>query len=67
MYGIAENPQNTNRQLRMKKDMENVMEALSLSDIDIEPSDIKDFYRLNKYDHKSDSECPRPLLVKFLR
>ena len=65
MYGVAENPQNTNRQLRMKKDMENVMEALSAPDIDIEPSDIKDLYRLGKYDQKS--ERPRPLLVKFLR
>ena len=52
MYGVAENPQNTNRQLRMKKDMDNVMEALSATDIDIEPSDIKDLYRLDKYDHK---------------
>ena len=65
VYGVAENPQNTNRQLRMKKDMENVMEALSATDIDIEPSDIKDLYRLGKYDQKS--ERPRPLLVKFLR
>jgi len=57
-YGIAENPQNTNRQVRMKKDMENIMEALCATDIDIEPSDIKDLYRLGKYDHKR--ACPRP-------
>ena len=49
----------------MKNDMEKVIEALSETDIDIEPSDIKDLYRLGKYDQKS--ERPRPLLVKFLR
>ena len=36
VYGLAENPQNTNRQLIMKKDMENVMEPLSATDIGIE-------------------------------
>jgi len=65
VYGVAENPQNTNRKQRMKNDMEKVMEALSETDIDIEPSDIKDLYRLGKYDQNS--ERPRPLLVKFLR
>jgi len=48
LYGIAENPQNTNRQVCMKKDMGNIMEALSATDIEIEPSDIKDLYRLGK-------------------
>jgi len=59
VYGVAENPQNTNRKQRMKNDMEKVMEALSETDIDIEPSDIKDLYRLGKYDQNS--ERPRPL------
>jgi len=64
VHGIAENPQNTNRQFQMKKDLDNVMEALSETGIDIESSDIKDLYCLGKYDSKS--ERPRPLLVKFL-
>ena len=37
---------------RMKKDMENVIEALSATDNEIEPSNIKDLYRLGKYDQK---------------
>jgi len=49
----------------MKKDMDNVMEALSVTGIDIESNDIKDLYHLSKYDSKS--ERPRSLLVKFLR
>ena len=48
----------------MKKDMENVIDALSATDTEIEPSDIKDLYHLDKYDQKS--EHPRPLLIKFL-
>lgn len=49
----------------MKQDLENAIEALSGADDEIEPSDVKDLYRLGKYDSKS--ERPRPLLIKFLR
>ena len=50
----------------MKQDLENAIEELSAADRDeIEPSDVKDLYRLGKYDSKS--ERPRPLLIKFLR
>ena len=65
IYGIDECSQKTNRQLRMKRDLENAIEELSAADDEIEPSDVKDLYRLGKYDSKS--ECPRPLLIKFLR
>ena len=65
VYGIPECSQKTNRQLQTKQNLENVIEALSKADDEIEPNDIKDLYRLGKYDSKS--ERPRPLLIKFLR
>ena len=65
VYEIPECPQNTNRQTRLKKELETVIEVLSNADNDIEPSDIKDLHCLGKYDPKS--ERPRPLLVKLLR
>ena len=65
VYGIPECPQKTNRQLRTKQDLENVIDAMSKADNEIESNDIKDLYRLGKYDHKS--QRPRPLLIKFLR
>ena len=65
VYGIPECPQKTNRQLRTKQDMENAIDAISKAGNEIEPNDIKDLYRLGKYDHKS--QRPRPLLIKFLR
>ena len=66
VYGIDECSQKTNRQLRTKQDLENAIEALSGANDEIEPSDVKDLYRLgSKYDSKS--KRPRPLLIKFLR
>jgi len=65
VYGIPESPKNTNRQLRIKKDMENVIEALLKTDNEIQSADIKDLYRLGKYD--PENERPRPLLIKLLR
>ena len=65
VYGIPECPQNTNRQIRAKKEVDNVIEALSKTDTNILSSDIKDLHQLGKYDHKR--ERPRPLLVKLLR
>jgi len=65
VYGIPECSQKTNRQLRTKQDLENVIEALSKADEEIETNDIKDLYRLGKYN--SNRERPRPLLIKFLR
>ena len=65
VYGIPESPKNTNRQLRIKKDMENAIEALLKTDNEIQSADIKDLYRLGKYD--PENERPRPLLLKLLR
>jgi len=65
VYGISESPKNTNYQLRTKKDMENIIEALSKTGNKIRSSDIKDLYRLGKYD--PNNQRPRPILVKLLR
>ena len=64
-YGIKESPQNTNRQERMKHDLECVLTSLSKTGVPIDSDAIKDLYRLGKYNSKN--ERPRPLLVKFLR
>ena len=64
VYDIPECPQKTNHQLRTKQDLENVIDAMSKADNEIEPNDIKNLYRLGKYDHTI--QRPRPLLIKFL-
>ena len=64
MVWHPECPQNTNRQMRIKKELEHALEALSKAEDKIDPSDIKDVHCLGKYDSKS--EHPRPLLIKFL-
>ena len=65
VYGIDENPPNTKRHTRLKNDIKAFHNALVSASIQIEPSAIKDCFRLGKY--KSGSEYPRPLLIKFLR
>ena len=64
-YGIKESPQNTNRQERMKHDLDCVLTSLSKTGVPIDSDAIKDLYRLGKYDCKN--ERPRPLLVRFLQ
>ena len=46
VYGIPECPQKTNRQLRTKQDLENVIDAMSKADNEIESNDIKDLYNM---------------------
>jgi len=58
VYGIPECPQKTNRQLRTKQDMENAINAISKAGNEIESNDIKDLYRLGKYDHKANIQDP---------
>ena len=65
MYGIDENPPNTKRHARLKNDIKAFHDALVSASIQIEPSAIKDCFRLGQY--KSGSDHPRPLLIKFLR
>ena len=65
VYGIDENPPNTKRHVRLKNDIEVFHNALVSASIQIEPSAIKDCFRLGQY--KSSSDHPRPLLIKFLR
>ena len=65
VYGIDENPPNTKRHARLKNDIKAFHNALISASIQIEPSAIKDCFRLGQY--KSESDHPRPLLIKFLR
>ena len=65
LYGIEESLHNTNKQQRMKHDLENTLSSLSKAGNEIKADDIKDAYRLGKYVQQSTR--PRPLLVKFLR
>lgn len=65
IYGIAESPPKTSKETRLKDDLNNLLTSFKEIDSSIEPNAIKDFFRLGKF--KSDSNRPRPLLVKFLR
>jgi len=60
-YGIKESPQYTNREERMKHDLDCALTSLSKTGVPIDSDAIKDLYRLD-----SKNERPRPLLVKFL-
>ena len=65
MYGLAENPLNTSRQDRLRKDFDSVLSALKNLEKPIDANSIKYCYRLGKYNAQADK--PRPVLVKFLR
>ena len=65
IYGLAENPSNTSRQDRLRKDVDSVLSALKDLDSPIDANSIKDCYRLGKYSPQAGK--PRPVLVKFLR
>ena len=49
----------------MKEDLNNLFTSFQEIDSSSESNAIKDFFRLDKF--KSNSNRPRPLLVKFLR
>ena len=65
VYSIPENPPKTNKETRVKEDLNILLTLFQEIDSSIESNAIKDFFRLGKF--KSDSNRPRPLLVKFLR
>ena len=65
VYGLDENPPNTNRQDRLRIDIHSATSAFSKLDNPIDGSAIKDCYRLGKYN--AQASRPRPLLVKFIR
>ena len=65
IYGIAENPRETDKETRLKEDLNSLLTSFQEIDSSIESNAIKNFFRLGKF--KSDSNCSRPLLVKFLR
>ena len=62
--GIPECPQNTKRFKQFELDQHKVLKQLSHLDSSINPSCIKDMFRLGK--HNKDSSRPRPILVKLL-
>ena len=66
VYGLEENPSNTNRQDRFQMDVKSVISAFSkLESPLIDENSIKDCYCLGKFN--SQANKPRPVLVKFLR
>ena len=66
VYGLEENPPNTSRQDRLQNDIKmSPQPSFSATDALIDKNSIKDCHRLGKYNVQSD--CSRPLLVKFLR
>ena len=65
VYGLKENPSNTNRQERLQMDVKNVISFFSKLESPVSESSIKDCYRLGKY--SAEANRPRPILVKFLR
>ena len=65
VIAIAENPSNTSRQDRLRKDVNSVLSALKDLESPIDANSIKDYYCLGKY--SSQAGKPRPVLVKFLR
>ena len=65
IQGIPECSPNTKRLERLQSDLTNVLRELSSLDNSIGSGCVKDTFRLGKY--KSDSNRPRPILVKLLR
>ena len=63
--GIKESPNGTKRPDRQKADLDNIMHTFSLTNIPIQLSSIRDFYRQGKFRHNQSR--PRPLLIKFVR
>lgn len=65
IQGIPECSPNMKRFERFQSDQQNVLKELTNLDDSLNPSCVKDTFRLGKY--KKDSNRPRPILVKFLR
>jgi len=61
IYGVEKSPLNTPRGARLQKDTVAVSKTFGSMNIEIEPSQIRDCYRLRKYKLIQ----PRPILVKL--
>ena len=65
IYGIDESPSGTNRSERVKHDVDSSVPILTKINGDINPTSIRDCFRLGKY--KQNQNRPRPILVKLNR
>ena len=65
VYGVEECPPGMSKTARFESDLSNVVKVLSSINSSIEPTSVKDCYRLGKY--SPSSSRPRPVLVKFIR
>lgn len=65
VYGINEPAPKTEKQTRVKQDIKGVLTAFAPINDQLDPSAIKDCFRLGKYN--TSHTRPRPLMVKFLR
>ena len=65
VFGVEESPPKTFKDVRLQKDMELVSEIFASINVQVDPSQILDCYRLGKF--KSQQTRPRPILVKLQR
>ena len=65
LYGISECPSGTSRPERVKQDLNSTVPVLSKLNADINPTSVRNCFRLGKY--KKDHTHPRPILVKLNR
>jgi len=65
VYGINEPAPKTEKQTRLKQDIKGVLTSFAPINNQLDPSAIKDCFRLGKYN--ASHTHPRPLMVKFLR
>ena len=65
VYGISECPSGTSRQERVKRDLDSTIPILTKLNPEINPSSIRDCFRLGKY--KPNPPRPRAILMKLNR
>jgi len=65
VYSINEPAPKTKKQTRLKQDIKGVLKAFAPINDQLDPSAIKDCFRLGKYN--TSHTRPRPLMVNFLR
>ena len=65
MYGIKESPPKTSKANHLDHDLQCIVNAFAEVEHTVDTSSIRDCFRLGKFKH--DTQCPRPILIKFLR
>ena len=65
MYGVEECSLGMSKVARFESDLSNVVKVLSSINSSIEPTSVKDCYRLGKF--SPSNSRPRQVLVKFIR